>query len=131
MNLTQLKILTFKESVSERFLGGTPMRHVHRGGGNGGGDWLDACSFYPVNCTNFCENVMKPGTLDYCPPVPNTWGFDPYYMKCFDASSPSPLNGMRTQLPSQQGTLDLDPLLPEISLIRNTNACIRMFLIHC
>ncbi len=56
----------------------------------------------------------------------NTYGCDPYYVKCYDTDSVSPLNGIRVALPSQIGTTGLDPALPQVSPITNVTACLRM-----
>ncbi len=101
-------------------------RLAHRGGGFNGGDWISIWRS-AVNCSSVCTNCMLPGGLQYAA-YPNTQGFDPYYLKCFDARSSAPMNTRRLQLPSQEQTAQLDPNLPQIIPITNVSACLRMLI---
>ncbi len=59
--------------------------------------------------------MTQVGSMDYAN-VPNTYGGNPYYVRCFDANSTTPLNGKRVQFPSQEGTGDIDPQLPQLNI---------------
>ncbi len=50
---------------------------------------------------------------------------DPQFAKCWDAYSPSPLNGIRMQYASQVGTALVDPTLPDQNA-SNWRQCMRM-----
>ncbi len=104
-----------------------PVRIMHRGGGNSGGDWVmsyHSCTTNCSDCTGFCKKMMAYNTLDgYSPPNDNA---NPYYAKCYDAISPTPKNGIRFAFLSQLGTTDIDPSLPQAIPYTNVNACLRM-----
>ncbi len=51
---------------------------------------------------------------------------DPHYAKCYDASSSTPLNGIRIAFSSQIGTSGIDPALPGPIAVGNVTACLRM-----
>lgn len=55
-------------------------------------------------------------------------GWDPHYLKCIEGttSSCTPLNGLRIQHVSQMGTVNIDPLLPQMN-ITDWRSCMRMF----
>ncbi len=50
----------------------------------------------------------------------------PYYMKCFDAVAPWPLNTLRIQFPSQESTNGVDSSIPQMVPVTNVTACLRM-----
>ena len=101
------------------------------GGTNSGGGWYSDGLSNGVcpgmlfnNCSTFCtaragltnpHYQMGSGASD-------SW---PYYIKCYDTNSASPLNGIRMALPSQSGTTDIDPIIPILSL-GNIYLCLRM-----
>ena len=65
--------------------------------------------------------VMQPGSLGACTP-----NIDPYYAKCYDGISPSPLNDRRSSFVSQLGTTAIDSSLPQITPVTNVSACLGM-----
>ncbi len=73
-----------------------------------------------------CSSVMQLGGAAN-PTVPNTLGEDPYYVRCYDAYNPNPLNGIRAAFVSQTGTTNIDPELPQVDSIYNVTACLRVF----
>ncbi len=102
-----------------------PVRIAHRGGGLKINDWILHINL--TNCIEFCQRIMQSGTL--CGEqgrAPSGYACHPYYAKCFDTITSQPLNGRRIAWPSQDGTTDLDPGLPQITPITNWTACVRM-----
>ncbi len=89
-----------------------------RGGGKNGGDF-QISQKGGGNCSSLCENAMRLMGLSIWP------GSDPFYFKCFDGISNSPLNGRRIQYASQVGTLLIDPIIPQMN-ITDVKACHRM-----
>ena len=108
--------------------GGTPLlsRRMHRGGGGGNSDFLDIIRT-ATSCVTLCTNAMNLGGICGSGSVPNTYGCDPYFLKCLNASSPTPLNYIRMQFASQESTEALDPALPQIVPFTNVSACLRIF----
>ena len=51
-----------------------------------------------------------------------------HYLKCFDASTAAPLNGLRLQHASQFNTNNLDPAVPQMN-VTDWRACLRMSLL--
>ncbi len=99
-------------------------RRVHRGGGPAAPDLLNSW-LASENCSEVCYLGMRFGGLDSEWWVsPNTVGAgDPHYLKCLCGTSATPPNGVRLQTPSQLGTADLDPLLPQMN-ITDWRACL-------
>ena len=77
------------------------------------------------SCHAFCVSVMQPSSL-VSASIPNSWGADPYYVKCYNSSSGTPPNGIRVAFTSQINTAEMDPSLQQITPITNISACLRM-----
>jgi len=111
-------LLKFQVGVSEIFCA-LPWRIIHRGGGLDGGDYIGQGS--GSSCATFCNERMQVNALDaaaYCP--------NPFYLKCYDALSFGPLNGIRIAFSSQVGTTLIDSGLPQMTPYNNVSACMRM-----
>ncbi len=96
-------------------------RIVHRGGGADVSEWL-AAKNGATNCYTFCNATMRPQGMrqpgDLC---------DPHFVKCYEnATSGSPPNSKRFAFPSQIGTSQIDPALPQMLPITAVNACLRI-----
>ncbi len=78
-----------------------------------------------TNCTNLCIVMMRPDGMTI---GPSSYGWDPQYAKCYRTDNAIPMNGIRLAFPSQIGTTDVDPLVPQITPITNVSACEG---IHC
>ena len=96
------------------------LRQVNRGGGQDGAEWYVTWKGL-INCTSYCNAAMQPEGLCTASPC------DPFYAHCYDALGIQALNGKRAAFPSQLGTTDLDPALPQITPVTNFSACMRMF----
>ena len=98
-------------------------RALYRGG-DGSEDWATQYRD-PASCQAFCVSVMQPSSI-VSATIPNSWGADPYYVRCYNSSSGAPPNGIRVAFTSQINTAELDPSLPQITPITNISACLRM-----
>ncbi len=78
-------------------------RRLHRGGGGNSNDWLRLITA-AENCTELCFYGMKFDGFEINWYDGQYTGYDPFYLKCFEASSVIPLNGLRLQSASQVGT---------------------------
>ena len=96
---------------------------MYRGGGDDSTDWVTTYRD-TTNCSEMCASVMIVDGLGAYPPNPAA-AYDPHYIKCYDAGSPMPLNGIRVAFVSQMGTTNVDPGLPQIFPITNITACMR------
>ena len=101
-------------------------RIAERGGGADISDsiaqWLAA-----ENCTELCYWGMMFGGLDsvwYYLPMYDGYS-DPHYLKCIEASTAAPLNGLRLQHVSQFNTPNIDPTIPKMN-VTDWSACLRM-----
>ncbi len=99
---------------------------MHRGGGAQSGDalrdWRNA-----LNCSRLCREGMQFGCLGNYPTCPNTNPSDPYYLRCWDLITPTPLNGIRTQFASQDATMEVDPTLIKMN-VTDVAACLGMLI---
>lgn len=101
-------------------------RMLRRDGGTDSGGWFgDGGSCYGgLSVLNSCESFCRVRTdfnLMGC--IHN--GSWPQYMKCYDSNSIEPLNGLRVAFPSQTGTTDIDPIIPQMP-IGNSSFCMRI-----
>ncbi len=101
-------------------------RRLHRAGG---ADDADLLRFWTgaENCSELCFYGMRYEGLDnywWQNPAFDGYG-DPHYLKCFDAATSTPLNGLRIQHASQLDTYEIDPLVPKMN-ITDWQSCMRM-----
>ena len=105
---------------------GGQVRIVRRDGGTNSGGWFGdgggSCVFSGVgdNCTTFCALRAAYNYMS-CTYV-GSW---PHIMNCFDGNTVQPLNDVRVAFPSQEGTTDMDPFIPQIT-IGNISFCLRI-----
>ena len=107
----KITFCNFQAGITVNFVsGGTPMRLLRRGGG--------FSSYYYstfTNCSKFCALRMQPQSVWTSAP-PSGVGDDPEFMKCYEISSSTPLNGIRLSFASQVATTDIDPYLPRMNI---------------
>ncbi len=104
--------------MSDLISGGN-QRNFVRGGGGEPIEWVILNTAPGNTCLSFCLDMMKEAPVcggGYCAAL---------YAKCYDAISPTPLNGIRVAFPSQIGTSGIDPLLPLSLDYRNITRCLR------
>ena len=99
-------------------------RIMYRGGGPDGTDYFITFDT-KTNCETLCKSAMRVGFNSICRDCGGPGPADPRYFKCWDANSPSPLNGIRLQFASQQGTDQLDPNLP-VQNVTDWRVCMRI-----
>ncbi len=106
--------------------GGDPTQLIsHRGGGAEAGDLLTD-RLAATDCLRLCTYGMMFGCLiEPWATLPDYAAAHAHYLKCYDASSPTPLNNRRIQFPSQLNTPYLDPTLPKMN-ITDWKAFLRM-----
>ncbi len=105
-------------------------RNLYRGGGLDGTSNSGSTDYISTNknvssCEAFCYSVMKAGGLGATPYIS-----DPYFVKCFDVYTSTPLNGRTIAFASQIGTTGVDPSLPSISNLTDTSLCKRIIFIY-
>ena len=99
---------------------------MKRGGGSDGDHEYVVSNIRDTSsCEAFCNSLMVAGGVGW-DAGGNTWGEDPYYIKCFDNETALPLNGIRVAFASQFGTTNIDPALPGVTPYTNMSACMRM-----
>ncbi len=105
---------------------GGSVRVLHRGapgipGPFAGYNWPGWFLNGVQDCESLCNTGMQAESMD----CSGGCGAHPFYLKCFNALSPTPLNGKRVAFASQVGTTGLDPELLQMP-IGNSSICKRM-----
>ncbi len=92
------------------------MRLIENGGGPGGTDIITSRSG-ANNCQEHCNWLATTGYFEGGATSTSL----AYFSRCYEAVTPYPLNGYRIAFPSQIGTPDIDPALPQNFWVGNAN----------